>query len=132
MGKNINRDYIIELVCRFDVPFCGNKFELVSQQREIFFYKHDRNQTLYILIHDWDETLSLRMGLLYPLQYKRIDEYEPVLIGTEGQDTIFKIELNPEVLKTVGTFKYQLFAQDKSTGKILSSDVGKLKIKDCL
>ena len=130
---NINKDFIIELICRFNVPFCGNKFELVPQEREICFYKHDKNQKMYILVHDWDETLSLKLGLLFPLdKCKRIEEYEPVFMGTEGQDTLFKIQLNPEVLSTVGTFKYQLFAEDKSTGKVISSGIGKLKVKDCL
>ena len=127
---NINRDYLIEIICRFDVPFCGNKFELVPTEKTMTFYKDDRNSgTIYLLLHGWKKELSLKLAILCPS--KKVEEYTPRLIGIEDDTFIFKVSLTDDTLATVGKHEFQLFAQSRD-GKTLSSDIGKFKVKSCL
>ena len=130
---NINRDYIVQINCDFDRQY-WKEFNLVPRATPMEFKKDDRGSgNFFIIVKGWKQELTLKMGLLFPLQHAHIQEIYPVFKGVEGQDTyIFEVQLSNEVLNTVGTFKYQFFAEDKATGKVLSSDIDKLKIKDCL
>ena len=129
--SNINRDYIVQINCDFDRQY-WKKFELVPTTPMVFF-KDDRNSgNFFIIVKGWKQELTLRMGLLFPLEHAHIQEIYPVFKGVEGDTHIFEVQLSNEVLATVGTFKYQFFAEDKATGTVLSSDIDKFKVKDCL
>lgn len=128
---NINRDYIVEINCDFSTEF-NKKFELVKRDKPMVFFKDDRNSgNFFVLVKGFKAELKLEMGLLYPIEHKRIETYEPILKGTQDDTYIFEIVLNNTVLSTPGTFKYQFFISD-NTGKEIASDIDKLKVKDCL
>ena len=128
---NINRDYIVQINCNFDKQY-WKEFELVKRDKPMVFYKDDRNSAnFFVLIKGFKPELKLEMGLLYPIECKRVETYEPILRGTQDDTYIFEVVLNNTVLSTPGTFKYQFFILD-DTGKQIASDIDKLKVKDCL
>ena len=129
---NINRDYIVEINCDFDRQY-WKKFELIKRDKPMAFKKHDRGGSgnFFVLVKGFKPELKLEMGLLYPIECKRVETYEPILRGTQEDVYICEVVLNNTVLSTPGTFKYQFFITD-DTGKQIASDIDKLKVKDCL
>ena len=90
---NINRDCIIELL--LELPQYNKKFEIVPSAKPLQFYKHDRNQTIYILVTGWKEGLTLRMGIKCPGTIQVL-EYYPVFEGEQEGKTVFKVALSNE------------------------------------
>lgn len=91
---NINRDYIIELLLQ--LPQYNKKFEILPSAKPLQFYKHDRNQTIYILVTgDWNKELTLKMAIKSS-STKQVLEYYPVFEGVEGDTHIFKVALSNE------------------------------------
>lgn len=129
---NINRDYIVEINCDFDRQY-WKEFELVKREKAMTFKKHDRGGSgnFFVLVKGFKPDLKLTMGLLYPIEHKRVETYEPVLRGTQDDTYIFEVVLSNTVFESPGTFKYQFFISD-DTGKEIASDIDKLKVKDCL
>ena len=125
---NINRDYIIELLLQ--LPQYNKKFEIVPSAKPLQFYKHDRNQTIYILVKGWKEGLTLKMGILCP-STKQVLEYYPVFEGVEGDTHIFKVALsNEDILANPGKYEFQFFIF--KNGTITSSNIDSFRVKDCL
>ena len=90
---NINRDCIIELL--LEQPQYNKKFQILPG-KPIQFFKHDRNQTIYILIKgNWNKELTLKMAIKN-IETKHIIEYYPVFKGVEGDTHIFKVALSNE------------------------------------
>ena len=56
---NINRDCIIELL--LEQPQYNKKFEILPG-KPIQFFKHDKNQTIYIIVKGWTEG-TLKMAI---------------------------------------------------------------------
>ena len=128
---NINRDYVVSIKMDLDCTY-NKKFDLVKRDKPMTFKKDDRNSAnFFVLVKGFKPELKLEMGLLYPIEHKRVETYEPILRGTQDDTYIFEVILNNTVLSTPGTFKYQFFILD-DTGKQIASDIDKLKVKDCL
>ena len=125
---NINRDYIIELLLQ--LPQYNKKFEILPSAKPLQFYKHDRNQTIYILVKGWKEGLTLKMGILCP-STKQVLEYYPVFEGVEGDTHIFKVALsNENILAIPDKYEFQFFIL--KNGTITSSNIDSFRVKDCL
>ena len=127
MGKNINRDYIIELLLQ--LPQYNKKFEIVPSAKPLQFYKHDRNQTIYILVTGWKEGLTLKMAIKSS-STKQVLEYYPVFEGVEGDTHIFKVALSNEILANPSKYEFQFFIINNGT--ITSSNIDNFRVKDCL
>ena len=125
---NINRDYIIELLLQ--LPQYNKKFEIVPSAKPLQFYKHDRNQTIYILVTGWKEGLTLKMAIKSS-STKQVLEYYPVFEGVEGDTHIFKVALsNEDILANPGKYEFQFFILNNGT--ITSSNIDSFRVKDCL
>lgn len=125
---NINRDYIIELL--LEQPQYNKKFEILPG-KPIQFFKHDKNQTIYILVTGWKEGLTLKMAIKSP-STKQVLEYYPVYKGVEGDTHIFKVALsNENILAIPGKYEFQFFILNGS-GAVLSSNISSFKVRDCL
>ena len=128
---NINKDFILELV--LETPQYNKRFEILPQERKIVFFKDDRSQPLYLLVHGWkEEGLTLKLAIANAGNPKHIMEYYPELLGQqEGQDThIFKIDLSNEILANPNKYEMQAFIL--SDNAILSSNISSFKVKSCL
>ena len=91
---NINRDCIIELL--LEQPQYNKKFEILPSAKPLQFYKHDRNQTIYILVKgNWNKELTLKMAIKSS-STKQVLEYYPVLKGEQEGETVFKVGLSNE------------------------------------
>lgn len=124
---NINRDCIIELL--LEQPQYNKKFEILPG-KPIQFFKHDKNQTIYIIVKGWTEGLTLKMAIKNT-ETKYIIEYYPVFKGVEGDTHIFKVALsNEDILAIPGKYEFQFFILNN--GAILSSNIGAFKVKTCL
>ena len=125
---NINRDYIIELLLQ--LPQYNKKFEILPSAKPLQFYKHDRNQTIYILVTGWKEGLTLKMAIKSS-STKQVLEYYPVFEGVEGDTHIFKVALsNEDILAIPGKYEFQFFILNNGT--ITSSNIDSFRVKDCL
>ena len=125
---NINRDYIIELLLQ--LPQYNKKFEIVPSAKPLQFYKHDRNQTIYILVTGWKEGLTLKMAIKSS-STKQVLEYYPVFEGVEGDTHIFKVALsNENILAIPDKYEFQFFIL--KNGTITSSNIDSFRVKDCL
>ena len=89
---NINRDCIIELL--LEQPQYNKKFEILPG-KTLQFYKHDKNQTIYIIVKGWTEGLTLKMAIKNT-ETKHIIEYYPVFKGEQEGETVFKVALSNE------------------------------------
>ena len=128
---NINRDYIVEINCDFDRQY-WKKFQLVPRTTPMVFFKDDRNSgNFFVLVKGFKAELKLTMGLLYPLELKRFEIYEPQLRGTQDDTYIFEVKLDESVLANPGTYKYEFYIENEDGAKI-ACDYDKLKVKDCL
>ena len=126
--SNINRDCIIELL--LEQPQYNKKFEILPSAKPLQFYKHDKNQTIYILVTGWKEGLTLKMAIKN-IETKHIIEYYPVLKGVEGDTHIFKVALsNDDILAIPGKYEFQFFILNNGT--VLSSNISSFKVKSCL
>ena len=125
---NINRDYIIELLLQ--LPQYNKKFEILPSAKPLQFYKHDRNQTIYILVTGWKEGLTLKMAIKSS-STKQVLEYSPVFEGVEGDTHIFKVALsNENILAIPDKYEFQFFIL--KNGTITSSNIDSFRVKDCL
>ena len=128
---NINRDYIVQINCNFDKQY-WKEFNLVPRAKPMVFYKDDRNSgNFFVLVKGFKPELTLTMGLLYPLELKRFEIYEPQLRGTQEDTYIFEVKLDESVLANPGTYKYEFYIENEHGAKI-ACDYDKLKVKDCL
>ena len=128
---NINRDYVVEIYCDFDSPY-WKKFELVKRDKPMQFKKDDRNSAnFFVLVHGFKAELKLTMGLLYPLELKRFEIYEPQLRGTQDDTYIFEVKLDESVLANPGTYKYEFYIENEDGAKI-ACDYDKFHVIDCL
>ena len=126
---NINRDYIIELLLQ--LPQYNKKFEILPSAKPLQFYKHDRNQTIYIVFHGWkEEGLTLKMAIKNT-ETKHIIEYYPDLLGQQEGDTIFKLDISDDILAQPGKYEFQAFLEAED-GTITSSNIDSFRVKDCL
>ena len=125
---NINRDCIIELL--LEQPQYNKKFQILPG-KPIQFFKHDRNQTIYILIKgNWNKELTLKMAIKN-IETKHIIEYYPVFKGKQEGDTVFKVALsNEDILAIPGKYEFQFFILNNGT--VLSSNISDFKVKTCL
>ena len=123
---NINRDYIVEINCDFDRQY-WKEFEILPSAKPLQFYKHDRNQTIYILVTGWKEGLTLKMAIKSP-STKQVLEYYPTWLGVEGSTHVFKVILSD--FKTLGKHEFQFFILNNGT--VLSSNISSFKVRDCL
>ena len=125
---NINRDCIIELL--LELPEYNKKFEILPG-KTLQFYKHDRNQTIYILVKgNWNKELTLKMAIKSS-STKQVLEYYPVFEGVEGDTHIFKVALsNEDILANPGKYEFQFFILNNGT--ITSSNIDSFRVKDCL
>ena len=128
---NINRDYVVEIYCDFDSPY-WKKFELIKRDKPMQFKKDDRNSAnFFVLVHGFKAELKLTMGLLYPLELKRFEIYEPQLRGTQDDTYIFEVKLDESVLANPGTYKYEFYIENEHGAKI-ACDYDKFKVINCL
>lgn len=127
--SNINRDCIIELL--LEQPQYNKKFEILPSAKPLQFYKHDKNQTIYIIVKgNWNKEFTLKMAIKSP-STKQVLEYYPVLKGVEGDTHIFKVALsNENILAIPGKYEFQFFILNNGT--VLSSNIGAFKVKTCL
>ena len=128
--SNINRDCIIELL--LEQPQYNKKFEILPG-KPIQFFKHDKNQTIYIIVKGWTEG-TLKMAIKN-IETKHIVEYYPVFKGVEGDTHIFKVALsNEDILAIPGKYEFQFFILNGSgaTKTVLSSNISSFKVRDCL
>ena len=129
---NINRDCIIELL--LEQPQYNKCFEILPG-KPLQFFKHDRNQTIYIIVKgNWNKELTLKMAIKNT-ETKHIIEYYPVLKGVEGDTHIFKVALsNEDILAIPGKYEFQFFILNGSgaTKTVLSSNISDFKVKTCL
>ena len=127
--SNINRDCIIELL--LEQPQYNKKFEILPG-KPIQFFKHDKNQTIYIIVKgNWNKELTLKMAIKSP-STKQVLDYYPVLKGVEGDTHIFKVALsNENILAIPGKYEFQFFILNGS-GAVLSSNISSFKVRDCL
>ena len=127
---NINRDCIIELL--LEQPQYNKKFEILPG-KPIQFFKHDKNQTIYIIVKGWTEG-TLKMAIKN-IETKHIIEYYPVFKGVEGNTHVFKVALsNEDILAIPGKYEFQFFILNGSgaTKTVLSSNISDFKVKICL
>ena len=128
---NINRDYIVEINCNFDKQY-WKEFNLVPRAKPMVFYKDDRNSgNFFVLVKGFKPELTLTMGLLYPLELKRFEIYEPQLRGTQEDTYIFEVKLDESVLANPGTYKYEFYIENEHGAKI-ACDYDKFKVINCL
>ena len=127
---NINRDCIIELL--LEQPQYNKKFEILPG-KPIQFFKHDKNQTIYIIVKGWTEG-TLKMAIKN-IETKHIIEYYPVFEGEQEGETVFKVALsNEDILAIPGKYEFQFFILNGSgaTKTVLSSNISDFKVKICL
>lgn len=128
---NINRDYIVQINCNFDKQY-WKEFELVKRDKPMVFYKDDRNSAnFFVLVKGFKPELKLTMGLLYPLELKRFEIYEPQLRGTQDDTYIFEVKLDESVLGNAGSYKYEFYIENTDGAKI-ACDYDKFKVINCL
>ena len=128
---NINRDYIVQINCNFDKQY-WKEFNLVPRAKPMVFYKDDRNSgNFFVLVKGFKPELTLTMGLLYPLELKRFEIYEPQLRGTQEDTYIFEVKLDESVLANPGTYKYEFYIENEHGAKI-ACDYDKFKVINCL
>lgn len=127
---NINKDFIVELV--LETPQYNKRFEILSQERKISFYKDDRNQPLYIIFHGWKEEQGLALKIAIKCSgTKHIIEYYPEVLGKHQGDTIFKLDISDDILAQPGKYEFQAFLEAED-GTITSSNIDSFRVKDCL
>ena len=123
---NINRDCVIELL--LEQPQYNKKFEILPG-KPIQFFKHDKNQTIYIIVKGWTEG-TLKMAIKN-IETKHIIEYYPVFKGEQEGETVFKVALsNEDILAIPGKYEFQFFILNNGT--VLSSNISTFKVKTCL
>ena len=128
MAKNINRDYIVEINCDFDRQY-WKEFELVKRDKPMRFKKDDLNSAnFFIVVTGFKPELTLKMGLLYPLELKRFEIIEPQLRGTQDDTYIFEVQLD---VKNPGTYKYEFYIENEDGAKI-ACDYDKFRVDNCL
>ena len=128
---NINRDYVVSIKMDLDCTY-NKKFDLVKRDKPMRFKKDDLNSAnFFIVVTGFKPELTLKMGLLYPLELKRFEIYEPVLRGTQDDSYIFEVQLDESVLKNPGKFKYEFYIETEQGTKI-TSDNDVFKVDNCL
>lgn len=128
---NINRDYTVTIICDFDSQY-WKKFEHKKRSKPMQFKKDDVNSAnFFVLVKGFKPDLTLTMGLLYPLDMKRFEIYEPQLRGTQDDTYIFEVKLDESVLANPGTYKYEFYIENEHGAKI-ACDYDKFKVINCL
>ena len=125
---NINRDCVIELL--LEQPQYNKKFEILPG-KPIQFFKHDKNQTIYIIVKgNWNKEFTLKMSIKSS-STKQVLEYYPVFKGEQEGETVFKVALsNEDILAIPGKYEFQFFILNNGT--VLSSNISTFKVKTCL
>ena len=109
-------------------PQYNKKFEILPG-KPIQFFKHDKNQTIYIIVKGWTEG-TLKMAIKN-IETKHIIEYYPVFKGEQEGETVFKVALsNEDILAIPGKYEFQFFIFNNGT--VLSSNISTFKVKTCL